>query len=121
MFHHCATAFSINHRCRKNHSAKVKADTGSGKYSDSWIRTKDGRIWKINENLQSEKLLGASIDVFPKEPKSNTEPFESELMGLPNTILTPHIGGSTYEAQKNIGNSKSNALVNSTFSFFTAS
>ena len=42
------------------------------------------------------------MDVFPEEPKNNKESFESELKGLPNTILTPHIGGSTLEAQENI-------------------
>jgi D-3-phosphoglycerate dehydrogenase len=44
------------------------------------------------------------VDVFPYEPVSNDEEFVSELRGLPNTILTPHIGGSTLEAQENIGN-----------------
>ncbi len=54
--------------------------------------------------IESGKIRGCSVDVFPKEPKSNDEPFTSELMGMPNTILTPHIGGSTMEAQENIGN-----------------
>jgi D-3-phosphoglycerate dehydrogenase len=53
--------------------------------------------------LREGKLLGAAIDVFPEEPKSNNEPFVSELKGIPNVILTPHIGGSTLEAQENIG------------------
>lgn len=53
--------------------------------------------------LESGKIKGAGVDVFPEEPKSNNDPFESELKGLPNTILTPHIGGSTQEAQENIG------------------
>jgi D-3-phosphoglycerate dehydrogenase len=53
--------------------------------------------------LREGALLGAAIDVFPEEPKSNNEPFLSELRGLPNVILTPHIGGSTEEAQENIG------------------
>ena len=52
----------------------------------------------------SGKVAGAAVDVYPVEPKSNDEPFESELSGQPNTILTPHIGGSTMEAQKHIGN-----------------
>lgn len=52
--------------------------------------------------IQSGKLAGAAVDVYPKEPKSNNEPFESELKGLPNVILTPHIGGSTMEAQVDI-------------------
>ncbi len=61
-------------------------------------------IKALKENIESEKVMGAGIDVFPKEPKTNNEEFESELRGLPNVILTPHIGGSTQEAQENIGN-----------------
>ncbi|MGP5552701.1 phosphoglycerate dehydrogenase [Psychrobacter celer] len=53
--------------------------------------------------LESGKLLGAAIDVFPKEPKSADEEFESPLRKFDNVILTPHIGGSTQEAQANIG------------------
>ena len=56
----------------------------------------------LRDALISGHLAGAGIDVFPSEPKNNTEPFESELIGLPNTILSPHIGGSTLEAQQNI-------------------
>ncbi|MFT4732052.1 MAG: D-3-phosphoglycerate dehydrogenase [Gammaproteobacteria bacterium] len=53
--------------------------------------------------LGSGKLNGAAIDVFPTEPKSNTEAFESPLCAFDNVILTPHVGGSTQEAQQNIG------------------
>jgi D-3-phosphoglycerate dehydrogenase len=53
--------------------------------------------------LQDNHLLGAAIDVFPREPASNQDLFESPLRGLANVILTPHIGGSTVEAQANIG------------------
>lgn len=53
--------------------------------------------------LQSGKLSGAAIDVFPLEPKSNKELFESPLTAFDNVILTPHVGGSTQEAQQNIG------------------
>ena len=53
--------------------------------------------------LRSGHLHGAAIDVFPVEPQGNDNPFESELIGLDNVILTPHIGGSTAEAQANIG------------------
>jgi D-3-phosphoglycerate dehydrogenase len=52
--------------------------------------------------IKSKKVVGAGIDVFPYEPKTNQEEFLNELRGLPNVILTPHIGGSTEEAQKNI-------------------
>ena len=65
-----------------------------------------GNIVNINSlkrNLKNNKLLGAAIDVFPKEPLSNKEKFKSELIGLNNVILSPHVGGSTKEAQKNIG------------------
>lgn len=54
------------------------------------------------ENVKKGKIAGCGIDVFPHEPMSNEEDFMSELRGLPNTILTPHIGGSTLEAQENI-------------------
>ena len=58
----------------------------------------------LQKNLVSGKLQGAGVDVFPQEPKTNAEAFESPLRNLPNVILTPHIGGSTLEAQENIGN-----------------
>jgi D-3-phosphoglycerate dehydrogenase len=61
-------------------------------------------IKALRENILSGKVAGCAIDVFPYEPVSNDEEFQSELRGLPNTILTPHIGGSTLEAQENIGN-----------------
>ena len=56
----------------------------------------------LAEALRTEHLLGAAIDVFPTEPKSNTEEFLSPLREFDNVILTPHIGGSTLEAQENI-------------------
>lgn len=58
----------------------------------------------LRENILNGKVAGCAVDVFPYEPISNNEEFVSELRGLPNTILTPHIGGSTLEAQENIGN-----------------
>ena len=57
----------------------------------------------LAEVIENGKLRGAAIDVFPKEPKSNNEPLNSPLRGFDNVILTPHIGGSTAEAQANIG------------------
>ncbi|MDP1816969.1 MAG: phosphoglycerate dehydrogenase [Leadbetterella sp.] len=53
--------------------------------------------------IKNGKIHGAGVDVFPEEPKTNNDPFVSELMGLDNVILTPHIGGSTEEAQQGIG------------------
>ena len=57
----------------------------------------------LRENLLSGHIAGASVDVFPTEPKQVGDPFDSPLRGLPNVILTPHIGGSTEEAQEDIG------------------
>ena len=59
-------------------------------------------IQALKEAILAGKVTGAAIDVFPHEPKDNQEEFISELRDLPNTILTPHIGGSTLEAQENI-------------------
>ena len=61
--------------------------------------------------LSSNKVAGAAIDVFPVEPKSNTEEFISPLRAFDNVILTPHVGGSTQEAQENIGSEVASKLV----------
>ncbi len=61
-------------------------------------------IKALIKNIEAGKIMGAGIDVYPQEPKTNNEEFVSELRNLPNVILTPHIGGSTLEAQENIGN-----------------
>jgi D-3-phosphoglycerate dehydrogenase len=60
-------------------------------------------IQALKQAITSGKVSGCAVDVFPYEPVSNNEEFVNELRGLPNTILTPHIGGSTMEAQENIG------------------
>ena len=65
----------------------------------------------LAEGIKSEKLWGAAVDVFPVEPGSNNEEFQSPLRGLDNVILTPHIGGSTMEAQANIGGEVAEKLV----------
>jgi len=65
----------------------------------------------LADSLKDEHLAGAAVDVFPVEPKGATEDFVSELRGLPNVILTPHIGGSTQEAQANIGTEVAEKLV----------
>src|SRR3954454_8017411 len=57
----------------------------------------------LRRHIESGHLAGAAVDVFPEEPAANGDPFESELRGLPNVILTPHVGGSTEEAQTDIG------------------
>ena len=68
-------------------------------------------IEPLAEALKAHKLLGAAIDVFPVEPKSNKDEFSSPLRGIDNVILTPHIGGSTMEAQANIGLEVAEKLV----------
>ncbi|HMS63919.1 MAG TPA: phosphoglycerate dehydrogenase [Ignavibacteria bacterium] len=73
-------------------------------------------------NIRSGKIKGASVDVYPYEPLGNDEKFISELQNLPNVILTPHIGGSTEEAQRNIGNfvpSKIIDFINSGNTFYS--
>ncbi len=61
--------------------------------------------------LKGGRLAGAAVDVFPEEPETNSDGFESELRGLSNVILTPHIGGSTVEAQASIGREVATSLV----------
>jgi D-3-phosphoglycerate dehydrogenase len=68
-------------------------------------------IEALAESLKSGHLSGAAVDVFPVEPKGNGEAFVSPLVGLHNVILTPHIGGSTLEAQDNIGVEVSSKLI----------
>jgi D-3-phosphoglycerate dehydrogenase len=65
----------------------------------------------LAEGIKSKKLAGAAVDVYPEEPESNGEGFKSVLQGLENVILTPHIGGSTEEAQEAIGREVSDALL----------
>lgn len=57
----------------------------------------------LRGRIEAGEVAGAAVDVFPEEPKSQGDPFASELRDLPNVILTPHIGGSTEEAQRDIG------------------
>jgi D-3-phosphoglycerate dehydrogenase len=61
--------------------------------------------------LKGGHVGGTAIDVFPEEPQSNADKFESELQGVRNVILTPHIGGSTEEAQEAIGREVSTSLI----------
>ncbi len=61
-------------------------------------------IKALRKYADAGKIRGMAVDVFPEEPKSNKDEFVSEIRGLPNTLLTPHIGGSTAEAQYNIAN-----------------
>lgn len=74
-----------------------------GSYLINASRGKVVQIDDLAEALKSGHLAGAAVDVFPEEPKSNKEPFSSPLQNLKNVVLTSHIGGSTEEAQRNIG------------------
>ena len=65
----------------------------------------------LARHLKSGKVAGAAVDVFPLEPKESGDPFSSPLQGLPNVLLTPHIGGSTEEAQENIAEFVSSKLL----------
>jgi D-3-phosphoglycerate dehydrogenase / 2-oxoglutarate reductase len=64
----------------------------------------------LAKGLQDGQFSGAAVDVYPWEPEKNGDKFTTPLQGLPNVILTPHIGGSTEEAQENIGEDVSNKL-----------
>jgi len=91
--------------------------------AEEFAQMKDGAIFMnaargtvvdipaLCDALKSKKLSGAAVDVFPTEPKSNKEEFESPLREFDNVILTPHVGGSTQEAQENIGYEVAGKLV----------
>jgi len=89
------------------HFAKMKA----GSFFLNLSRGNVVDIEALKSALESGHLKGAAVDVYPEEPKSNNESFSSPLQGLANVILTPHIGGSTQEAQENIGKDASNKLL----------
>jgi len=65
----------------------------------------------LSKFITEGHIAGAAIDVYPWEPEKNGDKFETPVQGLPNVILTPHIGGSTEEAQMNIGEDVSNKLL----------
>jgi D-3-phosphoglycerate dehydrogenase len=65
----------------------------------------------LAEALRQDRLAGAAVDVYPSEPRSNDDPFETPLQGIDRAVLTPHIGGSTMEAQANIGSEVAGKLV----------
>jgi len=90
------------------------AELGAMKHGAILINASRGSVVEIEplvEALRGKRLLGAAIDVFPVEPRGNKDEFVSPLRGLDNVILTPHIGGSTMEAQANIGLEVAEKLV----------
>lgn len=82
-----------------------------GSYLLNLSRGKVVDLEALRAALDSGQLAGAALDVYPEEPAANTECYETILGGLENVILTPHIGGSTEEAQKNIGIEVSRSLI----------
>jgi D-3-phosphoglycerate dehydrogenase len=68
-------------------------------------------VWAVKEAIEKKQLGGLAVDVFPEEPKDNKDVFASPLQGLKNVILTPHIGGSTVEAQEAIGLDVADKLI----------
>jgi D-3-phosphoglycerate dehydrogenase len=91
----------------ENENMIAKEEFGWMKKGTIFINLSRGHIVDIQalkESIENGIIAGCGIDVFPEEPISNQDEFQSELRGLPNTILTPHIGGSTLEAQENIAN-----------------
>ena len=84
----------------KDHSVLINASRGNVVDIDALV-----------DALESKKLKGAAIDVFPVEPSSKNESFESPLKDFDNVFITPHIGGSTIEAQENIANEVSAKLI----------
>lgn len=65
----------------------------------------------LAQAIKAKRLGGAALDVYPEEPESNSDDFTSVVRGLPNVVLTPHIGGSTAEAQEAIGREVANVLT----------
>jgi len=96
---------------RKLMSSSAIAAMRKGSYLINASRGTVVDIEALSEALKSGHLAGAAIDVFPLEPKSNDDRFESPLVGLDNVLLTPHIGGSTLEAQENIAVEVASKLV----------
>ena len=90
---------------------KVISCFKSGQYLINMSRGNVVDIEALSESLKNGILAGAAIDVFPIEPKKAGDAFESPLQNIPNVILTPHIGGSTEEAQWNIGLDVSTKMV----------
>jgi D-3-phosphoglycerate dehydrogenase len=98
-------------RTRGMIGAAELAQMKQGAYLLNLSRGKVVDIPALRRALDEGRLAGAAVDVYPKEPASTTETFVSELRGLDQVVLTPHIGGSTLEAQANIGEEVAAALA----------
>jgi D-3-phosphoglycerate dehydrogenase len=104
---HVPQDHSTNNIINKNTLAKMK----KGAFVINASRGNVIDIDALAQSLESKHIAGAAIDVFPSEPASNNEEFISPLRKFDNVLLTPHIGGSTQEAQENIAIEVSNKLV----------
>lgn len=93
------------------YAAKEIKATKKGAYIINLSRGKVLDLEALAEAIKSGHIAGAGVDVFPQEPESNSDPFITPLQNLQNVILTPHIGGSTEEAQKNIGTEVASKLL----------
>jgi len=99
---------------KENHNIISKKEFEQMKDDVIFLNLSRGHVVDIaalKHAIESGKVSGAGVDVFPEEPKSNDEEFISELRELPNIILTPHIGGSTIEAQENIAGFVPNKIM----------
>ena len=113
----CAFAARTARRVRRRHPARrrpaVERATssartssprcGRARCSSTCPAASSSTTRRCAAHIESGHIAGAAVDVFPVEPKGRGDEFVSELRGLPNVILTPHIGGSTEEAQQDIG------------------
>jgi len=89
---------------------ELLAEFKKGSILINYARGKVVDLDALTKSLTDGRLGGAAIDVFPVEPEKNGDPFTTPLQNLPNVLLSPHIGGSTEEAQQNIGEDVSNKL-----------
>lgn len=104
---HVPRAPENKHMIGQDEIAKMK----KGAYLINYARGEVIVGQDVAEAIQSGQLAGAAVDVYEEEPRKKGEAFDHVLRGLPNVILTPHIGGSTEEAQENIGIDAANKLI----------
>lgn len=91
-------------------NAKTIRDCKKGSVIINYARGHVVDLDALKRAIEDGHIQGAAVDVFPEEPEKNGDPFSTPLQGVSNVILTPHIGGSTEEAQLSIGEDVSNKL-----------
>jgi D-3-phosphoglycerate dehydrogenase len=92
-------------------SAEMLAEMREGSILINYSRGDVVDLGALRKRIESGRLAGAAVDVFPEEPEKSGDPFVTVLQNLPNVILTPHVGGSTEEAQESIGVDVSSKLI----------